>query len=368
MKIAWRLVAILLVAGAVGSLFAGYLVFRNAFADQFSGILTGRADDLTSLQANAMEQKLKTDPDDFADRIELLEFYSDKSANGGLTPADLSNRRAHILWTIQHQPSSKFAGDPAASFLAEDGSADPDGTRKAGALWLQQVAAHPSNSRILANAGQFFFRSGNLQQSESLLERAHAITPHSFQISSALAIDYWQNANAAPTASQRHDLAVQAMDASEDALDLAHGAGQRRLVLPDGARAAYESGAFNRAEMWAYEMLADANGYQNDRNYADEIHYGNIVLGLLALQKNDLKGAGDHLVAAADIAGNPRIDTLGPNMMLARELLRKHDRKPVLKYLDACGKFWKSGDKKLKRWRSEVIAGVMPDFGANLNY
>lgn len=369
MKIAWRLVALVLLAGAVSSLAAGYFLLRNTVADQFfSAILLARADDLTGPQADALEQKLQSDPNNFADRIELLDFYSFKSTQSSLTSTELSNRRAHILWTIQHQPASNFAGNFAASFTAGGSSSDPDGAQKAGELWLHQAAAHPSNSRILLNAGKFFSWSGNWQQSEGLFERAHAVKPRSFEISSSLAHDYWHDANAASTDRQRRDLAVRAMDASEEALDLAHGADQRRLVLPDGAQAAYEAGASVRAGLWADEMLGDADGHQDDTSYSDEIHYGNIVLGLLALQKADVKTAGNDLVQAAAIAGNPHLDTFGPNMMLAQELLRKGDRKPVLEYFDSCARFWTSGDKRLKRWRAEVNAGAMPDFGANLRY
>jgi tetratricopeptide (TPR) repeat protein len=368
MKIAWRLIALVLVAGAIASWAAGFYLLRNPVADQLSAVLAARADALTTPQAGALERKLQTDPNNFAYRIELLNYYSSRSITDSLTPAELANRRQHILWTIQHEPASKFAGGSAASFLAGSESADPEGAQKAGNLWLQQADAHPSNAHVLYNAGEFFFWSGNWQQSESLLERAHAIKPDSFEISSALFGDYWHDANSAATDNERRDLAVRAMNASEDALDLAHGADQRRLVLPDGAQAAYEAGAFVRAELWASEMLDDASGHQDNPDFSDEIHYGNIVLGRVALQKGDAKTAGNDLVQAAAIVGNPHLDTFGPNMMLARELIRKGDRKPVVEYLDSCGKFWKTGDKKLQRWRAEVKVGVTPDFGANLRY
>lgn len=367
MKIAWPLVTLVVVAGAIASWIAAYYLLRNTVADQFSAMLLARAADCTSSQADALEQKSQSDPGNFAPRIELLDYYSLKSVKGTLTATDFSNRRAHILWTIEHEPESKFAGDFAASFAGDGSSSDPDGARKAADLWLQQVDAHSSNAHVLYSAGEFFYWSGNWQQSESLLERARSIKPRSFEISFALAEDYWHDANAASAPGQRRDLAARALDASEQAFDLANGDRQRSLVLPDATQAAYQAGDLARAEAWANQMVGEGSGHQDDTNYSDEIHYGNIVLGLLALKKGDLKGAGDHLVQAAATAGNPHLDTFGPNMMLARELLKKGDRKPVLEYLGSCGNFWKLGGKRLKRWRSEINAGAIPDFGANLH-
>ncbi|MGB9283993.1 MAG: hypothetical protein WCB59_08250, partial [Candidatus Sulfotelmatobacter sp.] len=62
------------------------------------------------------------------------------------------------------------------------------------------------------------------------------------------------------------------------------------------------------------------------------------------------------------------LDTFGPNMMLAKELLEKGERKSVLEYFDLCGKFWGDDDKKLVQWRSAVISGSDPGFAANLRY
>jgi hypothetical protein len=53
-------------------------------------------------------------------------------------------------------------------------------------------------------------------------------------------------------------------------------------------------------------------------------------------------------------------------MTLARELLEKGERQVVLEYFKLCASFWKND--RLDTWASEVRAGKIPDFGANLEY
>lgn len=62
------------------------------------------------------------------------------------------------------------------------------------------------------------------------------------------------------------------------------------------------------------------------------------------------------------------MDSFGPNMTLAKDLLEKGEKKVVLDYFELCRKFWEARFSKLDAWKSDVEAGRMPDFGANLDY
>jgi hypothetical protein len=55
-------------------------------------------------------------------------------------------------------------------------------------------------------------------------------------------------------------------------------------------------------------------------------------------------------------------------MSLAKELLEKDQREPVLQYFELCRKFWKMGGERLDQWTKDVKAGQAPDFGGNLAY
>ena len=62
------------------------------------------------------------------------------------------------------------------------------------------------------------------------------------------------------------------------------------------------------------------------------------------------------------------MNSFGPNMSLARDLLEKGERETVLQYFELCRKFWKMGQRNLDQWTEDVKAGRTPEFGANLVY
>jgi hypothetical protein len=62
------------------------------------------------------------------------------------------------------------------------------------------------------------------------------------------------------------------------------------------------------------------------------------------------------------------MDSFGPNMTLAEDLLEEGERDVVLEYFSLCRKFWEMGKEELDQWTEAVKAEKMPDFGANLDY
>jgi hypothetical protein len=109
------------------ALVIGFYLLRNKIADRLEFIYFARGTELSKPAADKLELDLKSDSDNFADRIELLAFYSFKTCKNGLTPEDLLHRRAHVFWVIEHEPSWMFASNPAASFGVE--GHDPEGPR-----------------------------------------------------------------------------------------------------------------------------------------------------------------------------------------------------------------------------------------------
>jgi hypothetical protein len=132
---------------------------------------------------------------------------------------------------------------------------------------------------------------------------------------------------------------------------------QRFLALPKLAKAG----------SYANELLATAANHPTWMQ-GDAIHYGNVVLGRIALQLGDAASAGTRLLAAGKTPGTPALDTFGPNMALANELLANGQRDVVLQYLSECATFWKMEHGALSTWAAAIQAGKMPDFGANLRF
>src|SRR5262249_54517923 len=114
------------------------------------------------------------------------------------------------------------------------------------------------------------------------------------------------------------------------------------------------------------ELIASAgHGGWND---GAAIHDGNMVRGVVALRKGNLNEAARDLIEAGKTTGGPQLNSFGPNMTLASELLDKGERNAVLEYLTLCKKFWTMGSLQLDEWIQTVQAGGKPAFGANLLY
>lgn len=148
------------------------------------------------------------------------------------------------------------------------------------------------------------------------------------------------------------------------------GASGKKLeyALPDLAKRALDTGDTAKAADYAQQLLKMASDYRNDWNYGNAIFYGNFVLGRIALQQGDTARAGQYLLASAATPGSPQLDSFGPNMTLARDLLTKGQKDVVMQYFEACKKFWTDDYGKLDKWSTTVRNGEIPDFGANLRY
>jgi hypothetical protein len=142
---------------------------------------------------------------------------------------------------------------------------------------------------------------------------------------------------------------------------------QRFYALPKLAEAAFDAGDLTKAGSYASELLATA-AHHPTWSQGGAIHYGNIVLGRIALQLGDAGSAGARLLAAGKTPGTGVLDTFGPNMALARELLARGERDVVVQYLSECATFWKMDRGALSTWTAAIQAGKAPDFGANLRF
>jgi hypothetical protein len=104
------------------------------------------------------------------------------------------------------------------------------------------------------------------------------------------------------------------------------------------------------------------------------------VLGRVAADAGKMDEARENLFKSVTLLPNsfdssikkfkasPEMDSFGPDMAFAKDMLAKGEKAAVLKYLDLCGNFWSMGDGRLSLWRKQIVAGETPDFGGNLIY
>jgi TonB family protein len=138
----------------------------------------------------------------------------------------------------------------------------------------------------------------------------------------------------------------------------------RGYALPELAKAAVAAGALDKASLYANELLTSAHA--GDWNDGNAIHDGNMVRGLVALRSGNVEQAAKDLIEAGKTTGSPQLNSFGPNMTLASELLEKGQRDAVLEYLTLCKKFWTLGADRLDAWIDAIRTGGKPDFGFNL--
>ena len=137
-------------------------------------------------------------------------------------------------------------------------------------------------------------------------------------------------------------------------------------LLVDLAQAALRADEREKARAYAEEQLAKARLPEFADAAGAAIHYGNLVLGHLALASGDVEGAKGHLVGAGRTPGSAPLCSFGPSMVLAKELLDRGEREAVLHYLRLCSVFWQPDDQCLDQWIWTIEHGGVPDFGVRL--
>jgi hypothetical protein len=137
----------------------------------------------------------------------------------------------------------------------------------------------------------------------------------------------------------------------------------------DLALAALEAGETELAKKHAAETLSKNTDGKN-WNYGNIIHDGNQILGRGALREGRLADAKTYLLKAGATPGSPQLNSFGPQMQLARELLETGEKEAVLQYLDLVSKFWVSEKEQselskehavlIAGWKREIAEGKIP--------
>ncbi len=325
----------------------------SAVAGEFDAMrLESEARSLTPSAVTNLERQIAARPDDYAAHIRLLGYYG---AGRFRSAASRTAYDRQVFWLIRTHPESVLSGTPETMVLKRD---DPAGFEEGKTLWLAQVAAHPTNTLILGKAADYCVLSDN-GTAERLLRQAAALEPKNPQWPDELGGLYQLQGTRRGLSSQEQRLwARKALAEWDFAATLPVGAAPRHATSAVLAKTAFAAGDYDRARRYATALLRRGDA-----------HEANMVLGRLALRDGDTAGAEAHLLAMGRVSGSPSLDTFGPNMQLAKDLLDRGDRQPVLVYFDECARFWTfDHGAKLKQWRALVREGKTPDFGGNLVY
>jgi hypothetical protein len=153
---------------------------------------------------------------------------------------------------------------------------------------------------------------------------------------------------------ESYDVAVQALKKAPDE--------RPQELLPglqvESALAALEAGETELAEKHAAETLRK-NTDRKNWNYGNIVHDANQIRGRCALREGKLADAKTYLLKAGATPASPQLNSFGPQMQLAREMLEKGEKETVLQYLDLVSKFWASDkdQSELSKQHAALIAG-----------
>ena len=143
----------------------------------------------------------------------------------------------------------------------------------------------------------------------------------------------------------------------------------RWVALGSAALWSVDVGRLDDANAFARELEAMLVAYRTDWNYGNAVSKVHSTFGRLALKRGDVELAKRELALAGASPGSPQMNTFGPNLSLARDLLVTGDpgaRDAVLAHFDAIEKFWRMDSGALRVWREDVRAGHEPNFGTAL--
>jgi beta-lactamase regulating signal transducer with metallopeptidase domain len=315
---------------------------------------------LSPEKAAELEKTVELNPDDLKSQTMLLSYYfSKKYTQESKRDLAISKKiEQTIIWLIQNHPEAEILGAP-------EGQLDPIQQNYAEAenLWKDQLLKRPNNIKILWNAGRYFSHSDldfaiQCYQKGKTLDLANA-SKWDRQIG-----QFYKLKMIKSPVKQTPALAAEALSS----LESAHAESsriERSALLPDMAKAALAAGDIQKAVIYANQMV-DSSG--SDWNKGNMIYYGNYVLGMVAIKNGDMESAEKYLLAAGDTPGSPQLNSFGPNMNLAKELLDRGKKETVLAFLNKCLKFWTIQISPCSKWIRQIEEGQTPDFGPNMVY
>ena len=190
------------------------------------------------------------------------------------------------------------------------------------AQWLARVEAMPENVDVLEGAADFLVIRDRPLALE-LFTRASAIEPNNSRWVLKLAGVHKLNAASGDVAESKLALSLMerafAMDAS---ISLT-------MMPADLPAMAFEAGDIGKARAYAERVLDEAKSEPRGWNYGNALHKGNLVLGRIAVVEGRLTDAVTFLRAAGETPGSPQLNSFGPNMTLARDLLERGETAAV---------------------------------------
>jgi hypothetical protein len=135
----------------------------------------------------------------------------------------------------------------------------------------------------------------------------------------------------------------------------------RPYVFAKLAHCAFAVGMDRDAIRLAQMSVVSAKPLGGSDAFDDPLHDANILLGRMAIRSGDRKLAARYLLDAAKICRSVHPEPIGPDVVLAGELLALGETDAVAEYFTACSHLWEEGRVLLAGWADEIKHGQTPD-------
>ena len=142
---------------------------------------------------------------------------------------------------------------------------------------------------------------------------------------------------------------AQALAKYEQALQAATDPTRRFYLTTKTAPTALAAGETEKAKTYARDLLEQAAGMRTNWNYGNAINkrpHGSRACGASLWRR---KNRETRALGGWENARSPQLNSFGPNMALALDLLRKGERDTVRKYFTECDNFWEMGRGRLRK-------------------
>ena len=309
---------------------------------------------LTAEDAAELHARLQHDPHDAGIRTQLIAYHWDPLLEPGTE--DARRHRDLVLWLIRNDPGHPVLGTSQATIHP---AFRPDAFDEATDLWFAHVGARPDDLAVIANAANFLFAgfrfAAFLEPEGALQKRTVAIHRKARELDPDNPRWSWRLAHllyAMPLGDVPRAAAEEAIDLLEHAYRTFPEAIAPAYMTPL-LWAAYDARRLDRARAYANEALSHPGALP----MGGHRYHANLVLGHIALADDDIRDAGERLLAACVRPDRSPFIAWGPNVSLAQKLLRRGERDVVLTYLDNCAQHW-TVDERFGDWAARVRAGV----------
>jgi hypothetical protein len=259
-------------------------------------------------------------------------------------------RYAH--WLIVNRPDIELFGDDVIYQVA-----DPEGYQEAKRLWIQTLETRTDDASLFGRAAMFL-DSGDVELAWTFASRAAALEPNNPAWSSLLGSLAARGTRATDSAEDQLAAARLSLAHHERALADARSREDRYSSLVDVAEAAFDVGDLTRARNAALEVVDGPNKVPKTLHprWQRSVY---TVLGLVAIEANDLPSAREHLLASACAFISSR-EPIISDFSLARRLLELGERSVVIRYLEACEALSAFELEPFAAWKVAIASGEIP--------